>query len=231
MKDILYGNFLLNKKWFIAAGITAVLGTAFCALWVKLMPGDNSVVPAMLFTGLQLVVVAVITEWLARNFETNIKCRFTDMTLAGGISRNTFVTSELLKNVISIGIGIAMCVVMQLVMSVFDRSFFTLDTIKTTAVLAAGCGAVEWVVIPFVIDFKSAEKAGLAVGLVLGFGFVLPIMILCNVFTKETESFVSVFITLLSNGWLLLIILGISAALYVIFYFVLLARVKKGDVC
>ncbi len=230
MKGILYGNFLLNKKWFIAAGITAVLGTAFCAFFVSLVPNNEGVV-ATLFIGLQLVVLAIIMEWLGRNLEANIKCRFTDITLAGGISRNMFVTSELLKNVITIGIGLVMCIIMQLVMSVFDRRFFTLETVKIIMVLASSCGSIEWIVNPFVIDFKSAEKAGLVVGLVFGFGLVLPIMVLCNVLTEETESLLSGFITLLSNGWLLLILLGISTALYVIFYFVLLERVKKGDVC
>ncbi|MDE7229131.1 MAG: hypothetical protein K2N56_01500, partial [Oscillospiraceae bacterium] len=116
MKGILYGNFLLNKKWFIAAGITAVIGTAFCAFWLKLVPNDTTGVPGVLFSGVQMAVIAIVMEWLGRNLEANIRCRFTDMTLAGGISRNTFVISELLKNFISIGIGFVMCVIMQLVM-------------------------------------------------------------------------------------------------------------------
>lgn len=230
MKGILYGNFLLNKKWFIAAGITAVLGTAFCALFVSLVP-DHAGVVATLFTGLQLVVVAILMEWLGRNLEANIKCRFTDITLAGGISKNMFVASELLKNLITMGIGLAACVVMQLVMSVFDKSFFTLETVKTVLVLAAFCGAIEWCVNPLTINFKSAEKAGLAVGLVLGFGIVMPLMIFCNILAEENETFVSGLFKLFAGNWLPLIVLGISAALYVIFYFVLLARVKRGDVC
>lgn len=230
MKGILYGNFLLNKKWFIAAGITAVLGTAFCAFFVSLVPDESGVV-STLFLGLQMVVMAINIEWLARNLEANIKCRFADMTLAGGISKNAFVMSELLKNVISIGIGFAMCIIMQLVMSVFDKSFFTLGTVKTIAVLAVFFGAIEWSVNPLVIDFKSAEKAGLVVGLAFGFGLIMPVMIICNVFAEENANFVSGFFELLSGEWLPLIVAGISAALYAIFYLALLARVKKGDVC
>lgn len=230
MKGILYGNFLLNKKWFIAAGITAVLGTAFCAFFVSLVP-DNEGVVAMLFLGLQMVVFAVMLEWLGRNLEANIKCRFTDITLAGGITKSTFVTSELLKNVISIGIGLVMCMVMQLVMSVFDKSFFTLETVKLIAVMAVTMGALEWTASPLVIHFKSAEKAGLLMGLIFGFGLVLPMITFCTIFTEEKETFVSGFFSLLSGNWLPLIIVGISAAIYVIFYFVLLSRVKRGDVC
>lgn len=227
MKGILYGNFLLNKKWFIAAGIAAVLGTAFCAFFVSLVPDEAGVVA----TVLQLVVIAIIMEWPGRNLEANIKCRFTDITLAGGITKITFVTSELLKNVISIGIGLVMCMVMQLAMSVFDKSFFTLETVKLIAVMAVTMGALEWTASPLVIHFKSAEKAGLLMGLIFGFGLVLPMITLCTIFTEEKETFVSGFFSLLSGNWLPLIIVGISAAIYVIFYFVLLSRVKRGDVC
>lgn len=230
MKGILYGNFLLNKKWFIAAGITAALGTAFCAFFVRLVPDESGVV-STLFLGLQMVVMAIIIEWLGRNLEANIKCRFADITLAGGISKNTFVMSELLKNFITIGIGFVMCIIMQLVMSVFDKSFFSLETVKITAVLAVFFGAIEWTVMPLVIYFKSAEKAGLVMGLILAFGLVMPLMIISNVFSEETANFVSGFFGMLSGDWMPLIILGISAALYAVFYLALLSRVKKGDVC
>ena len=231
MKGILYGNFLLNKKWFIASAITAVLGTAVCAALESLMPDDMTGTTEAMFLGIQLIVIAIAIEWLGRNLEANIKCRFTDVTLAGGISRNTFVMSELLKNVISIGIGFVMCIIMQLVMSAFDKSFFTLDTVKMTALLTVFIGAVEWTVNPLVIDFKSAEKAGLVMGLILAFGIVMPLMIISNAFAEETDNFVRGFFELLSGDWLPLIVLGISAALYAIFYFALLARVRKGDVC
>ncbi len=213
MKGILYGNFLLNKKWFIAAGIAAVLGTAFCAFFVSLVPDEAGVVA----TVLQLVVIAIIMEWPGRNLEANIKCRFTDITLAGGITKSTFVTSELLKNVISIGIGLVMCMVMQLAMSVFDKSFFTLETVKLIAVMAVTMGALEWTASPLVIHFKSAEKAGLLMGLIFGFGLVLTMITFCTIFTEEKETFVSGFFSLLSGNWLPLIIVGISAAIYVIF--------------
>ena len=124
-----------------------------------------------------------------------------------------------------------MCIIMQLVMSVFDRSFFSLDTVKMTALLIVFMGAIEWTVNPLVIDFKSAEKAGLVMGMILAFGIVLPLMIISNAFAEETESFVSGFFELLAGNWLPLIVAGISAALYAIFYLALLARVRKGDVC
>ncbi|MCM1164543.1 MAG: hypothetical protein NC299_08280 [Lachnospiraceae bacterium] len=230
MCGILYGNFILNKKWFLAAGITAVFGTVSCAVLNGLMP-DDVAATSMIFIGVQLITFAILSEWLARNLESNVKCRFTDLTLAGGVSKNMFVMSELLKNLITIAAGMALCIIMQLVMSVFNKEFFTLESVKMIAVLGFFCGAVEWTVNPLTISFKSAEKAGLTMGLIIGFGLVMPIMILLNTFTEETETLVNRLPELFSGNTLTLIMVGISAALYVIFYFALLARIKKGDVC
>jgi len=231
VKGILYGNFLLNKKWFVAAGIVAVLGTAFCSFWAWLVPEDTTGVPGLLLRFMQLAVLGVLTEWLARNLEANIKCRFTDMTLAGGISKGTFVNSELLKNLITMAIGFVTCVMMQLVMCAFDKSADLLGSIRLIAGMTALFGAMEWMVLPMVINFKSAEKAGLILGLGLGFGLLMPVMILVNIFAEEAEPVINTILRLLSGEWSFLILAGISAAIYVIFRFVLLARVKKGDVC
>ncbi len=231
MKGILYGNFLLNKKWFIAAGIVAVLGTAFCSFWAWLMPEDTTGVPGVMFRFMQLAVISVLAEWLARNLEANIKCRFTDMTLAGGISKRTFVDSELLKNLITMAIGIGTCVLMQLVMCVFDKSADLLGSIRLIVGMTVLLGALEWSTLTFTIDFKSAEKAGLVLGLVVGFGLFMPVMILVNIFAEEAEPVINTILRLLSGEWSFLIPAGIGAAIYVIFWFVLLARVKKGDVC
>lgn len=229
MKGILYGNFLLNRKWFMAAGIAGVLGTAFCALLANIVR-DADIAPTMLLV-MQLVVVAIAVEWLARNLEANIRCRFTDMTLAGGVSKNTFVMSELLKNLIAIGGAFVLCVIMQLAMCIFDRSYLSLDPIKLLAGLTLLIGAVEWTCNPLVIAMKSAEKAGLTMGLVLGFCIVLPFMGLAVIFDEESQSMIGSFIKLLSGNWSFLVVTGISAAIYAVFYMVLLARVKKGDVC
>lgn len=231
MKGILYGNFLLNRKWFIAAGIAGVLGTAVCALIADIMRDDPSDFTPNLLLVMQLVVVAIAVEWLARNLEANIKCRFTDMTLAGGISKNTFVLSELLKNLIAIGGAFVFCVIMQLAMWIIQQNLPDWDSIKLLAGLTLFMGAIEWSVNPLVINLKSAEKAGLTVGLALGFGIVMPIMILANIFDEESRPILDSTIKLLNGKWSLLVVTGISVAIYAVFYIVFLARVKKGDVC
>lgn len=232
MKGILYGNFLLNRKWFIAAGIAGVLGTALCAFIANVMRDDPADLTPNVLLVMQIVVVSIAMEWLARNLEANVKCRFTDMTLAGGVTRNTFVLSELLKNLISLGGAFVFCVIMQLAMCLVDRSYLNLDSIKLLAVLALLFGAIEWSVNPLTISMRSAEKAGLTVGLILGFGLLMPVMILLKAFDAESSPVLfDSLLKLFSGRWFLLAAAGIAAAVYAVFYLVLLARVKKGDVC
>lgn len=229
MKGILYGNFFLNRTWFIAAAVLAALGVAVTGVLHSIDPmsgaGDLGLAAS------EFVVSAVCLEWLARNLESNLKSRFVDYSLTGGITKVQFVMAELLKNLITVGLSFGLCVLMQAVLCVFDSSFLSMNSIKALLVLELFMGAIEWTVNPLVINLKSAEKAGLVVGLVLGFGIVMPLMIICNVFSEETSSLVSGFFKLLSGNWMPLIVAGCSAALYALFYFALLARVKKGDVC
>lgn len=227
MKGILYGKFLLNKSWFIASGIVAVLGTALCAVLNGFVP-DDSGVPAMLLTGVQLVALALMTEWLGRDLEANIKCRFTDMTLAGGISKNMYVLTELVKNLLTIAAGAAVCVITQLVMNIFDNNILSWESVKTLLLFTLFIGAFEFALNPLIINLKSAEKAGLLFGLVLGFGIILPIMAVSGALEYDIVAYI---LKVSSSPWFAPAVAGLSAVIYALFYLVLLRRVKKGDVC
>lgn len=227
MKGILYGKFLLNKSWFIASGIVAVIGTALCAVINGFVP-DDSGVPAMLLTGVQLVALALMTEWLGRDLEANIKCRFTDMTLAGGISKNMYVLTELVKNLLTIAAGASVCVIMQLVMNIFDNNILSWESVKTLLLFTLFIGAFEFALNPLIINLKSAEKAGLLFGLVLGFGIILPIMAVSGALEYDIVAYI---LKVSSSPWFAPAVAGLSAVIYALFYLVLLRRVKKGDVC
>ncbi len=230
MKGLLYGNFVLNKIWFIVAGIVMVVGVAVTAVFCNIAPDSGFGEFGLMIS--ELVVISICVEWLARNLESNIKSRFADYALAGGISKGQFVTSELLKNLISIGIAFVMCVVMQLVLSVFDRGLFSLENVRNTALIVLFVGAVEWICAPVVINLKSAEKAGLLVGIVFGFGVVLPVVALFNILAAEKEEHLSEFIMhVIAEPWFSWAAVGVCAVIYAIFYYVLLRRVKRGDVC
>lgn len=232
MKGILYGNFLLNRKWFLAAGITAVLSTAACVVLMSVLDKspENTQIIDNLFIMMEIIVLALCGEWHARNLEQNIKCRFTDYTLAGGISKNMFVLSELLKNLITVVIGFAMCAAMSGVMSAFDSSFWSIDDIKLLIAATLLISVVDWVLIPLVIKLKSAEKAGVVAGLVLGFGVLIPLDLIFEASGSNVNLF-SALIDLFNKDWFFFAFLGGCAALYAIFYAIILRRVKWGDVC
>lgn len=226
MKGLLYGNFLLNKVWFISAAIIAVLGTV-CSAVLRAIGGEASSYAAMALTAAELVVITVSIEWLARNLESNLKCRFADYALAGGISKNEFVLCELLKNLISIGFSFVLCVIMQLALSAFN-----INSLKVLFVMVIMIGAIEWICAPVVIDLKSAEKAGLLVGLILGFGIVMPGLVVFRAFCiPEDKGWLAGLIELADESWFVFAAVGVCAAIYALFYFILLKRVKKGDVC
>lgn len=230
MKGLLYGNFVLNKIWFIASAILAAAGAAVTAVLHNVLP-ESGMVGYALIIG-EVVVLATCNEWLARNLESNLKTRFADYALAGGITKNQFVLAEMLKNLLSTGISFLICVFMQLVLCVFDSSFFSMDNIMTLFILALLFGTMEWVCMPAVVSLKSAEKAGITVGLVLGFGLVMPLFIVFRTFKVETdEEFFPKLLEFINEPWFILVFVVICAAVYTLFYFILLNRVKKGDVC
>lgn len=230
MKGLLYGNFLLNKVWFAAAGIIAVLGVAVTVVLHSVFPGSGLDSDALFIC--EIVVLSICNEWLGRNFENNLRTRFADYALAGGMSKAQFVTAEMLKNLISVSISFLICFAMQLVLCAFDRSFLSVSSLTVLFSAALLFGAVEWMCTPVIVSIKSAEKAGIVVGLVLGFGAVLPLMIVFNFFDwDEQKTLVGRSIDFFADPVSFFVVTAVSAAVYVIFYIVLLDRVRKGDVC
>lgn len=227
MKGLVYAGLVLNKTYFIAAGIVAAAGTALVS-WLGRVLGDpeTSVVISIFLLGTQFVVMAIVEEFLARDLEKNIKSRFADYALAG-MSKAKFVTAELLKNVISMVTAFALTVLMQLVFMAINPGMTSAGRIYVLAGMATLIGLVDWISLPLVVYLKSAERAGLIVGLFLGFGVVMPVMVLFKLF----DNFWGAVVDFFSNGLVLLWVLGIGAAFYALFYWILLNRVRKGDVC
>lgn len=227
MKGLVYAGLVLNKTYFIAAGIVAVAGTALVS-WLGRVFGDDetSIVISIFLLGMQFVVMAIVEEYLARDFEKNIKSRFADYALAG-MSKTKFVTAELLKNIISMATAFAVTVLMQLVFMAVNPGMSDANRIFVLAGLAILVGAIDWVCLPLVISLKSAELAGLIVGLCIGFGILMPTMVVFQMYDDVWIKLADFF----SNGPVFLCVLATGAAFYALFYLILLNRVRKGDVC
>ncbi|MGN0683369.1 MAG: hypothetical protein ACI4JY_06780 [Oscillospiraceae bacterium] len=232
MKGLLYAGFLLNKGFFIAGGIATAVCTAVGILLMNL--GGNS--PAdMLFVQsclalLPLVPMAIYCEWLGRDLEKNIKSRFADYTLAAGISKNGFVLTELCKNLSVLAVcGVTGCLMMLIFMAV-NPLMISGSLFVSMGIVAVICCTVEWLCIPLVISMKSAEKAGLMVGLLIGFGVAIPVIIVSKIWGND-ESFFALILRLMGKPWLPLAMLGICAAVYALVYWAVFCRVRRGDVC
>lgn len=241
MKGILYEGFLLNRKWYYAAGIIAAVGTAVCAILIA-NPNRNADLMGMagaIFIAVLALSVTVCGEWLGRHLESNLKCRFVDVTLAGGISKNGFVMSLMAESIISMAISFLMCLAMNGVIAVTDKivggdvQFWDVFYIKLAAVFTLFVGAVEFISYPLIIKFKNAEKAGLTIGLVFGFALLL-IEVGFNWYKYNVDEQTDVFELLaefVKAPYFIPVIIGAAAVIYAIVYAVLLNRVKRGDVC
>ena len=230
MKGLLYESFLLNRRWFLASGIMAALFTAAFSLVLSYTEKDPEIANTlgMIYIFVALMVMVFCSEWTSRHLENNIKCRFADITLAAGISKNTFVLAEFLKIIISTAIGFAMCMAMTGIISIFESGFFSSDKVKLLSALAVFGILTEWAIVPLVIKFKSSEKAGIILGLIVGLGIMLPLVL---IFSRDLENVPVKLMTLLNKKWLFPAFLGACAALYAVVYAITLRLVKRGDVC
>lgn len=226
MKGLLYYNLLLNKMWFLAAGIAAAVGTAVCFFLYK--NDDHNVILIMIFPLLQVIVAFICTEWLGRSFETDIKCRFADYILTSGISKKTYVLAELAKNIISTAIAYVMCIAMQLIMLFRGLGAF-MPAFLLGFVLVVG--VLRWITSLVTICLRSAEKAGLIVAI----GFVLLTVIPYNVIVSiepDALAYFEYYLQEYSLKWVIhLLFYIVTVGAYAVVYALFLRRVRKGDVC
>lgn len=229
MKGLLYASCVLNKKFFIGAGIAAAAATILavvCELLLEERFFREIAYNAIMIASIIPSVIAL--EFPARDLEKNLKSRFANYALAGGITKNRFVLAELLKNLMCVVFGAAVCGIVSLICIAVKPGYLVTSNIVFHLLIIVVIGVVEWCVMPLTITTKSAEKAGLIIGACIGFGLILPFNLLANAITDGSAF---EFLNLLSEPWMPWAILGIAAIIYAVVYIILLARVKRGDVC
>lgn len=241
MKGLIYEGFLRYRKFFLISGIIMTVLTAAAILIAY--PNDN---PETVNTARSVFIlgevfsISLAGEWSAKNLEENIKSRFADMAIAGGISKNAFVMAELLKNLLSTVIGLAICLAANGIAFTADNiiageyNLWDISFIKLTAVLAAIFGVIEFINCPLVIKFKSAEKAGITMCLSIGLIVIMPLTIFFNLHKDNVNEEVSLQDMLgcfMNKPYSIPLIIGAAAVIYAISYTIMLKRVKRGDVC
>ena len=232
MRGLLYCGFLLNRKWFLSAGIITVLGTAVCFFLYGSFQ-NSEIIMEISFTLMQLILAFICTEWLGRSLEADIKCRFADYALASGISKKAFVLTELMKNIISMAISYAMCITVQLVMEIRDRGALMPNFLLGFILIV---GVLRWIISLVTIPLRNAERAGLIV--VIGFVLVVVIpYILFGYFYDKSEILYHIwyyieYLEWFGYKWILdLIFYAVIVGAYSIVYVLFLRRIRKGDVC
>lgn len=235
MKGLIYGDFTLNKKWFIMAGIIAAIGAAVGGVLVNVLddsPDAVTLIDNTLFL-FEIFPLVLCIEWLGRNLERHIKSRFADYALSAPVSKGKFVLTELTQNALSLVIGFAMCLALRGIVCIFDGSYWSVDHLKMLAGLVLFMFVFDTALIPLVIKLKSDEKAGMVIGLITGFGIVFPLVTWFKVTHKEDTmgQLLKIITELINKAWFFPAYIGVCAALSAVFCAVTYHMLKKGDVC
>lgn len=232
MKGLLYASCVLNKKFFIGAGITAAAATILAVL-CELLSGQrffNEIAYYVILLA-SVLPAGIAFEFPARDLEKNLKNRFANYALAGGITQNGFVLAELLKNLICVAGGAAVCGIVSLICMAVKPGYLVTSNVVSHLLIVVIIGVVEWCVAPLTITTKSAEKAGLIIGVCIGFGLIFPFILLTAAINDGSAWGEFGIFTIMGKPWFPWAVLGAAAVIYAVVYFIMLARVKRGDVC
>lgn len=232
MKGLLYTYSLLNKTYFIVAGIIFAASTAAAAVLFGMNKDDPAIIMGYsTFTMLMAIVSAIILmEPITRDLEKNMKSRFLNYSLTG-ITRRQFMLTQLVINLGSCLVGAVMLLLHYFIVNAACPDTYNIKTLGVMALFILLAGIMEWILIPLTIKLKSSEKAGAVFGFVLGFGVVLPIMITIMNSENPEESFMSADTFSFVTPEVMFIALGVAVAAYIIGWFVISKRVEKGDLC
>lgn len=227
MKGLLYNSLTLNKKWFIGAGIAALVSAVLGVVLELTLGVKESFRPFVsLITGISpIIVMAILSEYPPRDIVGNMKCRFAEYSLCAGISRNEFVLAQLVINLIFTLLSAAVGCLLLLIYQAADSSFVSASSYKLFALTAVFVGVLTWIIIPLTIALKDQEKAGLVVGLIIG----VPVGIGFSIILGDNGETLAKLMELLSNDLFPLICAGIVAAVYALVYLITYALVKRGD--
>ncbi len=226
MKGLFYSTVKSNRGYFIAAFVAFLCSIAAGSVIltiVKQTGSDKYGIASLSVFFLPLLPFFILCEFFGRDLERNIKSGFLNYTLSS-IPRGSFVLSQLLTNIIFSALGLVMGFGMLGIFRAVggeERVGSYYFRILIMAVIAASI--VEWLCIPVALKLKSAEKAGLAVGVVLGFGLVMPLAAVYNSVMTEFD------VNILISTEAMLIEAGAALAVYAVVYLICM-RILKGGI-
>lgn len=177
MKGLFYSALHLNRGYFIGAAAAFLCSAAVGSVVLNLVKesGDTFGLGFLCVYILPLLPIVILSEFFARDLEKNIKSGFLNYTLSS-MPRNSFLLSQLIINIVCTGLGLLLGLALLLIYRAVFPSYVDQTLFGVYPLVAVLASVVEWIVFPTTMLMKSAEKAGLTVGIIIGFGIVLPIM-------------------------------------------------------
>lgn len=229
MKEMIYLSLIMNKAYIIAAAIVFAVSSVLNVILVMLA-GSNLLIEALLPGVIVIVpIIGIVTlfEGLGRNAEKHIKCRFFNVMLSG-MTPLRYATVNLVENLVYLAAGF---VFVFGTLGITALTGFVIDEfhIKSLVALTVLVSLVDQIVMTLTLKIRSAEKAGLIVGLFVGFGIVLPLMSM-NSILSEIGVVIS-FREFITNNLVFFCFLGAAAVIYALDYYIEYRIVKRGDIC
>ncbi len=229
MKGMIYLSLIMNKAYIIAAAIVFAVSSVLNVILVKLA-GSNLIIEALL-PGVMVIVpiigIVVLFEGLGRTAEKYIKCRFFNVMLSG-MTPVRYAAVNLAEHLIYLAAGF---VFIFITLGITALTGFVVNEfqIKSLVAVTVLFSLVDRIVMTLTLKIGSAEKAGLIVGLIVGFGLVLPIMLLND--TISEAGIVMDFHEIITNNFVFFCFLGAAAVIYALDYYIEYRIVKRGDIC
>lgn len=230
MRGLLYSSLLRNRGFIIGTAVYSVIAAVVGVVLIYLSRSYSDIASVLMFLlpVFPLISVVLALEGVDRELENSLKTRFANYALSA-VTPRQFIMTELLKNFCFSAYGIVMGMLMLAFYELIDADVLP-DTgllFRLYPMVGILIGLVQWVMLPLVIKFKNAEKAGMVVGLIIGFGTVLPI----NLIQAKTDGGFRIDIKSLITPVPTAVFLLTVVLIYALFYALLIRRVERGNIC
>lgn len=230
MRGLLYSSLLRNRGFIIGTAVYSVIAAVVGVVLIYLSRSYSDIASVLMFLlpVFPLISVVLALEGVDRELENSLKTRFANYALSA-VTPRQFTMTELLKNFCFSAYGIVMGMLMLTFYALIDADVLP-DTgllFRLYPMVGILIGLVQWVMLPLVIKFKNAEKAGMVVGLIIGFGTVLPI----NLIQAKTDGGFRIDIKSLITPVPTAVFLLTVVLIYALFYALLVRRVERGNIC
>lgn len=230
MRGLLYSSLLRNRGFIIGTAVYSVIAAVVGVVLIYLSRSYSDIAPVLtiLVNILPLISIVLALEGVDRELENSLKTRFANYALSA-VTPRQFIMTELLKNFCFSAYGTVMGMLMLAFFALADASAFPDVGFLFRLYPMAGIlsGLIQWVMMPLVIKFKNAEKAGMVIGLIIGFGTVLPI----NLIQAKTDGGFEIDIKSLITPVPTAVFLLAVVLIYALFYVLLVRRVERGNIC